>query len=306
MKKEKSDKIERILEIYTKLLNGNHISKEESAKYFGVNDRSIQRDIDDIRDFLAKGLTKEGFTDTVTYDHKEKKYYMLRINENKLTDIEALEVFKILLSSRAFTKEDLSSIFSKLLTYAIPKQRKKDIKELVDKYLLIYSEPKFMFKHTHKFEDIVWAIKDKQYVKLEYIDENNEKIVVNKLKPVSIAFSEYYFYLTGYTDEDFVSIYRVDRIKRLKVLDEKFSIKYFENMTDKKYTDNLQFMTGGVLKKIAFRYIGNDVDYILNKFPNAQIIYHNKNIYNIQIETFGDSALKWLSHREEITNVEII
>lgn len=306
MKKEKSDKIERILEIYTKLLNGNHISKEDGAKYFGVNDRSIQRDIDDIRAFLSKGLIKEGFTDTVAYDHKEKKYHMLRINENKLTDLEALEIFKILITSRAFSKEDLNSIFNKILTYAIPKQRKKEIKELVDKYLLMYNEPKFMFKVNDKFYDIARAIKDKYYIKLEYINYNNEKIVVSKLKPVSIAFSEYYFYLTGYTNENFVSVYRVDRIKRIKISDEKFDVRYIENMTDKKYNDSLQFMTDGILQKVTFRYIGNDVDYILNKFPNAQIIYTDKNIYNIQIETFGDGAIKWLSQREDITDIEII
>ena len=43
------NKIGRILSIYTKLINGQTINKSEESKLFSVNERSIQRDIDDIR-----------------------------------------------------------------------------------------------------------------------------------------------------------------------------------------------------------------------------------------------------------------
>ena len=36
----------RILYLYTKLINGEAISKAEEAERFGVNKRSIQRDFD--------------------------------------------------------------------------------------------------------------------------------------------------------------------------------------------------------------------------------------------------------------------
>lgn len=45
----KNDKIERVLGIYTKLINGCLVNKGEEAQNYGVNERSIQRDIDDIR-----------------------------------------------------------------------------------------------------------------------------------------------------------------------------------------------------------------------------------------------------------------
>ena len=50
---EGTDKIERVLSIYTKLLYGGVINKAEEANNFGVNERSIQRDIDDIRNFYT-------------------------------------------------------------------------------------------------------------------------------------------------------------------------------------------------------------------------------------------------------------
>lgn len=48
----KNDKIERVLGIYTKLMNGCLKNKAEEAINYGVNEQSIQRDIDDIRNFL--------------------------------------------------------------------------------------------------------------------------------------------------------------------------------------------------------------------------------------------------------------
>lgn len=42
----------RALDIYVRLCEGKVINKLEEAQKFGVDKRSIQRDIDDIRSFL--------------------------------------------------------------------------------------------------------------------------------------------------------------------------------------------------------------------------------------------------------------
>ena len=46
------DKVGRILTIYSKLMNGAIVNKAEEAANFAVNERSIQRDIDNIRNYL--------------------------------------------------------------------------------------------------------------------------------------------------------------------------------------------------------------------------------------------------------------
>ena len=45
-------KTQRVLSIYTRLAGGYLINKAEEAQNYGVNERTIQRDIDDIRDFM--------------------------------------------------------------------------------------------------------------------------------------------------------------------------------------------------------------------------------------------------------------
>ena len=48
-------KIDRVLGIYSKLMGGALVNKAEEARNYGVNERTIQRDIDDIRNHLEAG-----------------------------------------------------------------------------------------------------------------------------------------------------------------------------------------------------------------------------------------------------------
>ena len=50
----KNDKIQRILGIYTKLMEGKTAKKEEEVQRYKVNPRTIQRDIQDITAFLER------------------------------------------------------------------------------------------------------------------------------------------------------------------------------------------------------------------------------------------------------------
>ena len=65
---ESKDKISRVLDIYTKLMNGSLVRKEEEAAKYNVNERSIQRDIEDIRLFLENSAAASGYADSLVYD----------------------------------------------------------------------------------------------------------------------------------------------------------------------------------------------------------------------------------------------
>ena len=74
-----ADKIERVLGIYTKLLNGLTINKSEEAVKYNVNERSIQRDIDDIRNYMDQSVSDSGIVNSVIYDRQEKGYRLEQI-----------------------------------------------------------------------------------------------------------------------------------------------------------------------------------------------------------------------------------
>lgn len=68
------DKIERIFGIYTKLTKGCIVNKSEEAANYRVNKRSIQRDIDDIRNFIDQSIFDSGIVNSVIYNCQEKGY----------------------------------------------------------------------------------------------------------------------------------------------------------------------------------------------------------------------------------------
>ena len=51
-------KVDRILDIYTRLLSGKKVNKTEIAHKYGVSERSVQRDINDIRNFCDNEAMK--------------------------------------------------------------------------------------------------------------------------------------------------------------------------------------------------------------------------------------------------------
>lgn len=95
MDKSGQGKISRVLGIYTKLLNGSLVKKPEEAANYNVNERSIQRDIDDIRSYF--GNVTVGHDSKVEYDRSKKGYRLEKKSETLLSSGEILAVCKILL-----------------------------------------------------------------------------------------------------------------------------------------------------------------------------------------------------------------
>ena len=131
MAEDKSAKIERILYIYTQLLNGNTVKKVYLANRFNVNERSIQRDIDDIRAFLDLESNDSGMISSVIFDYKEKGYKLDSTSSLKLTNPEILAISKILLDSRAFTKREMEALMDKLVDCCVPRQNRDLVQSLI-------------------------------------------------------------------------------------------------------------------------------------------------------------------------------
>ena len=86
METYKNDKVERVLGIYTKLINGYSVNKAQEAQNYSVNERSIQRDIDDIRNYLELDAENTGYINSVIYDRVKKVYRLERISKMKFSN----------------------------------------------------------------------------------------------------------------------------------------------------------------------------------------------------------------------------
>ncbi len=312
MEENRNDKIQRILGIYTKLLEGRIVNKQAEAAIYGVNERSIQRDVNDIRDFLELDAGETGVVNSVVYDRMQKGYRLESVYRAKLTNPEVLAICKILLDSRAFVKEEMTQMINKLIDCCVPQSNQKTVKELISNEEFHYVEP----RHKTKFMDQMWqlgqAIKGCNYIRMDYLRTKDKTVVTRKVKPVAIMFSEYYFYLTAFIDDkevqkdfdvindSFPTIYRIDRIQKLKVLDEHFHIPYSSRFEEGEFRKRVQFMYGGKLQKVKFKYSGADIDAILDRLPTARILDEEDGVYTVSAEVFGKGIDMWLRSQGDV------
>ena len=120
------DKSRRVLDIYSKLMDGKTVYKKELAQKYGVNERTIQRDFDDVRDFLDKKGLETGIINDLIYDRSLNGYRLEYSNCMQLNNSEILAISKILLDSRAFTKGEMSSILHRMIDCCVPKENQKN------------------------------------------------------------------------------------------------------------------------------------------------------------------------------------
>lgn len=313
--KIKGDKIRRVLQIYTKLSDGYIINKAEEAQGYGVNERSIQRDIDDIRNFLDADSERTGVVNSIVYDRQEKGYRLETLYKIRLKNSEVLALCKILLDSRAFTKQEMVEMLDKLITCCVPKSNQKLVKELISNEEFHYVE----LHHKTKFINTMWeigqAIREARYVEMDYLRTKDKSLVHRRVKPVAIMFSEYYFYLTAFIDDEevrkdfdvlndsFPTIYRIDRIKKLTVMEDRFHIPYNSRFEEGEFRKRVQFMYGGKLQKITFKYSGTDVDAVLDRLPTAKILEEENGTYTINAEVFGKGIDMWLRSQGDAVQI---
>ena len=84
------NKSARVLSIYNKLVGGEVVNKTFEANWFGVNEKSIQRDIDEIRNFLSQSAVDGyGVIDEIVYDRTQKGYRLETVSESQITGIDS-------------------------------------------------------------------------------------------------------------------------------------------------------------------------------------------------------------------------
>ena len=291
------------------------MNKTEEAVNFGVNERTIQRDIDDIRNHLEQDITTQGVMNEIIYDRTKKGYRLNKIYNIKLTNEEILAISKILLDSRALKKDEMMSMLQRLIDCCVPQNNRKLVNSLISNESFHYIE----LQHKQSFLANMWeiglAIQSHQYIEIEYQGVRGSTVKKRKLKPLAIMFSEYYFYLTAFIEDEnvrknfsvlddaFPTIYRIDRIQSLRTLDEKYHIPYANRFEEGEFRKRIQFMYGGKLKKVTFEYSGYSVEAVLDRLPTAKIVKEDNGKYIIQAEVFGDGIDMWLRSQGDNVNI---
>lgn len=272
------DKIYRLLTLQQQLLSGNAIDKKAMANRFEVSEKSLQRDLETLRAYYA------GQGNDLQYDRESDRYRLEQPAAARLTKSEVLAVCKILLESRAFTEAELDPILNKLVACCTPVQNLQAVQELIGNERFHYVPP----HHGQKFVDKLWklgeAIRDHKVLEMDYVGTHNGTPKHRRVEPVGILFSEYYFYLAAFIEgidkkEHFANpedrsptIYRVDRIAGFTVTNDRFDIPYKDRFQEGEMRKRIQFMYGGKLRRIKFKYTGPNSEAVLDRLPTARVL----------------------------------
>lgn len=312
MGKDSEFKSERILSIYSRLRQGQVINKEKESLEYQVSARTIQRDIADIQCFLQNQTSGTGEKQEVVFDKKQGGYVLFSKSDHQLDGREILAVAKVLLESRSLMKSELFPIIQKLINTCGNDTEAKLIHDMLRNEMYHYVE----LRHGKKLLDSIWqleqAVKTQRYIEIEYRRLKNNETVKRKVKPVGIMFSEFYFYLTAYIedidrqehfqnpDDTYPTIYRIDRLCNIHVLEESFSIPYVERFEEGEFRKRVQFMYGGKLKKVKFVCEEKSLEAILDRFPSSNILEKVDEKYIVHSEVFGNGIDLWLKGQEGI------
>lgn len=292
-------KTDRILKIYSQLVNGDILRKKELAQRFHVTERSIQRDMEALRCFFAE----EGLQQDIIYDRAARGYRLESPSRALLNNSEILAVCKILLESRSMRKDEMLPILDKLIACCVPEKSKKAITELLANEKHHYVEPHHKQRLLPGLWEISQAVQNHQIMEIEYERLKEPRLVCRRVKPVGIMFSEYYFYLTAFLedkdtfenpDDLFPTIYRIDRIRNVQLLDEHFKVPYKDRFQEGEFRKRVQFMYGGKLERIRFHYTGPSIEAVLDRLPTAEIVERDETGWTVEAEVFGKGIEMWL------------
>lgn len=302
----------RLLSLYARFLSGQVLNKAELAAQFGVTERSIQRDIESLRCFLAE----QGLAQDILYDRPLRGYRLTKNISKTLTNSEILAVCKILLESRSMIPQEMMSILDKLIDCCVPDKNKALISSLIANEKHHYIAPHHQVSVLDRLWDIGQAVYHHQVMEIQYQKLKNHETVTRILEPVGLLFSEYYFYLAAYIrnidrsttfenpDDQFPTIYRVDRIQSFHITEEYFHPAYATRFQEGEFRKRIQFMYGGKLEQVQFKYVGSSIESILDRLPTAQIIQQDDTGWVIRAEVFGKGIEMWL--RSQGNNVQNI
>ena len=278
-----SEKNSRILELFFRVLRGETVSVKAVAEEYGVSTKSLGRDIAKKQEFLTdhRDLMQQA---ELIYSYKDKAYHLSC--DEFLKNKELFALVKVMLGSRCFSKEDVLRMIAKLKRFTTIQDREKFeklVRKEVDHYHEVKSDCNALIDNLW---DLIQMIDEKRLVTITYYKMNRENIK-RKIKPVSLMFSEYYFYLIAYEADDekyLPKFFRVDRIVAMTEHRERFTLERKYDFDEGDLREKNQFLFPGKTEKIRFSFSGLSVQAILDRLPTAKVVEQNGNTSMIEAE----------------------
>jgi len=301
------DKKNRTLEIFFRGIRGEDLSPYKLATEYGVSAKTVTRSINEIKDFLAESRELVGHAE-LEYSYVTKAYCL--IIDEFLSDKELFAIAKVIIGTRSFSANDMALIISKLKRFVSIGDRNL-LDEIIRKELYHYNAVKHDCENIGEtLWQLIESITKQKEITISYY-RKDRTYTEKRIIPMSLMFSEYYFYLIAYYPDkyDEPRYFRVDRItkivehrKRAKSeqipdyddIEERRRAEQFPNFDEGEFRKRNQYMFYGKLRRIRFWYTGPSIQAILDKLPTAKIIERKRGEYLLEAEVYGDGIKMFL------------
>ena len=286
-------KINRLVEIIVLLLNRDTITAKELAERFEVSTRTIYRDIEvlsmaGVPVYMSKG---KGGGISLLEDYSVNKTFLSR--EDKESLIVALKTLQITKYPEIeYALEKLGTLFQD--------------EHIEDWVQVDFSHWGSNPNESEKFITIKEAILKRQIVNFDYINAFGNKTNRN-LEPMKLIYKGHAWYLYGYCKlkNDF-RVFRISRIKRLCLSEEKFQRREDNGKNNMEYRDSPKDLVNIKLKfkpevlhriydDFDERHIVKNEDnssYVTVSFPEDEWLYGYILSFGINVEVLEPQHIR--------------
>lgn len=266
----------RILSIFTQLLLGKTLYKQQLIAKYQVSGATIQRDINEIMDFVAQFPFNH--QDTIGKVIKKRGQYSLQ-RSFYLSELEVIAILKVLYASRALPNEAVEHIRHKLMHWV---ENQQVVRQFISNEANYYQGIPENQLFLQNLELILEAIRTGQTIQFDYCKQGVEKTFVRN--PKGILFADLYFFvLTSHhhaqDDSDFEQLhkFRLHNIRNLKLLGHQK--RHTPSQKDKlevgqllNQTAQLPFLGNEIEIVIDFYH---EISYVTDRFPQHQVLQKN-------------------------------
>lgn len=255
----KNEKAFRLLDMYERFMKGEILNKLNLAYSYSVSEKTVQRDISDLRSYLAETrLNKDG--NTICYDKKRNGYYMINDDTIHLNHAEIISLCKLIMYTQAFSLNDCEVLIQKLISMSTRGQR-RELEEILKVEFSSYQNKMTQVQRVEKIGYLTKVMKHNKWIEITYCQNNQKRKEL--IQPCQLYFCNQQFVLLAYSQNEMnCLLYYVDWI-----LDMKEPTIGLTNYVICEFQCDLH-----LLKKHQFHIRASELEVTMKKYPTASIV----------------------------------
>lgn len=230
----------RVLMMYTKFCEGGKVHKKSFCMETGIDRRTFDRDIEDIRVFLSEAF----LGDELVYDRADESYHLENYQKQKaLSDMEMAFLMELLKSSQALRKDEYVGLMQGILD-AGERSHKQALDKLAARYTSAYPEGLERAALLKIQWDLQQCIAECDWVCLCFAE--NRQLCFS---PVSLWVYEQDAYVFGYGEEGEMTAYPIHTIESFQMEGRKFDGRLVEAFDSVSWSEKER-----ILKKVRKKH----------------------------------------------------